>query len=68
MQYVSKFYVNKEIMSKKSKSPKKVIYHMKAKINASSDTHQLHTTSPLYNIIIIFDTVFRQKRNLKHEK
>ena len=31
----------------------------------SSDTHQL---APLYNIIIIVDTVLRQKRNFKHEK
>ena len=27
-----------------------------------------YTTAPLYNIIIIFDTVVTQKRNFKHEK
>ena len=27
-----------------------------------------YTTAPLYNIIIIFGTVVRQKRNFKHEK
>ena len=39
----------------------------------SSDTHQLHatpitcyTTAPIYHIIIICDTVVRQKRNIKH--
>ena len=25
-------------------------------------------TAPLYNIIIIYDTILRQKRNFKHEK
>ena len=28
----------------------------------------LYPTAPLYNIIIIFDTVLRQKRNLEHGK
>ncbi len=30
----------------------------------------LHPTAPLYNIIIIilYDTILRQKRNFKHEK
>ena len=27
-----------------------------------------YPTAPLYNIIIIYDTILRQKRNLKHEK
>ena len=33
----------------------------------SSNTHQLHYF-PLYHIIIIFDTVLRQKRNIEHKK
>ena len=45
---------------------------VKAKIKPTySDTYQLHvcyTNGPLYNIIIIFDTVVRQKQNFKHEK
>ena len=28
----------------------------------------LYTTLPFYNIIIIFDTVVTQKRNIEHEK
>ena len=28
----------------------------------------LYPTAPLYNIIIIFDTILRQKRDYKHEK
>ena len=28
----------------------------------------LYSTVPLYHIIIIFDTVLRQKRNIEHEK
>ena len=28
----------------------------------------LHPIAPLYNIIIIFDTVLGQKRNIEHEK
>ena len=46
------------------------IKEIKANIKAiSSDTHQLHAT-PVhhYNIIIIFDTVVRQKIYFQHEK
>ena len=28
----------------------------------------LYPTAPLYNIIIIYDTILRQKQNVKHEK
>ena len=31
-------------------------------------TNYITPKSPLYNIIIIVDTVFRQRRNVKHEK
>ena len=31
-------------------------------------TNYITPKAPLYNIIIIVDTVFRQKRNFKHEK
>ena len=45
---------------------------VKAKLSEiSSDTHQLHYTPKhhfIIIIIIIVDTVFRQKRNFKHEK
>ena len=41
----------------------------------SSDTHKLHaivldyfTKVLLYNIIILFDTVVRHKRNFKHKR
>ena len=41
---------------------------LKAKIKAiSSNTHQFYTTAPLYNIIIIFDTVVRQKQHFKYK-
>ena len=44
---------------------------LKAKLSEissdSCDTHQLHYT-PKHHFIIIVDTVFRQKRNFKHEK
>ena len=46
-----------------------IFVDFKAKLlEISSDTHQLHPKAPLYNIIIIVDTVLRQKRNFKHEK
>ena len=44
---------------------------LKANIWAiSSDTHQLqfNQSAPIYNIIIIFDTVLRRKGNFEHEK
>ena len=28
----------------------------------------LYPTAPLYNILIIYDTILRKKRNFKHEK
>ncbi len=34
----------------------------------SINTNYIISTAPLYNIIIIFDTVLRQKRNFKNEK
>ena len=39
----------------------------KAKIE-TIDIQRCNTTGPLYNIIIMFDTVVTQKRNLTHEK
>ena len=45
------------------------IVTLEAKIKAiSSDAHQLRATPLLYNILIMFDTVDRQTRNIKHEK
>ena len=42
---------------------------IEAKLYAiSHDAHQSHAIPPLYNLIIIFDAVVRQKQNFKHER
>ena len=50
---------------------KSLLYDVKAEINPHIQRYTpitCYTTAPRYNIIIMFDTVVRQKRNFKHER
>ena len=59
-------YINDSWRSFEHKFGVEMISFIKAKLSEISS--ETHPKAPLYNIIIIVDTVFRQKRNFKHEK